>query len=330
MQVCVGSARGSFRILQDPVPVGSAPVAVVAIEADGDDLPEFIVTDAGTDMSAGGVYVMSGEGGGTLESPTVIDEGFRAGDIATGHLNGDQHSDFIVIETGKDAGLRSYIGQGNSTFDQATFTIAEAFQSIALADTTGNGTDEIIALTESPVRLQVWSVDEGMPSLVTEVPALNVTEGSVAAVDIDQDGRIEIIVVPFLFEFAPNLQTTELPLMIYRSTSSGEFVVSELVQPGGAMREVQLVDLDGDSDLDIVGDGLGGFEITMLWNRTVSGCAGDADGDGQVDFDDLGVLLEDWGITVTAACPGPDLDGDTIVSYSDLEVLLDHWGSSCN
>jgi hypothetical protein len=49
-------------------------------------------------------------------------------------------------------------------------------------------------------------------------------------------------------------------------------------------------------------------------------CAGDLDGDGQVDAADLATLLGAWG------GPGADLDGDGSTDASDLAVLLGSWG----
>ena len=49
-------------------------------------------------------------------------------------------------------------------------------------------------------------------------------------------------------------------------------------------------------------------------------CTGDLDFDGLVGFNDLLILLADWGGT------DADLDGDDLVGFNDLLVLLAAWG----
>lgn len=53
-----------------------------------------------------------------------------------------------------------------------------------------------------------------------------------------------------------------------------------------------------------------------------TGCAGDLNGDGQVDGADLGALLSQWGNGGSG-----DLNGDGVVDGGDLGTLLAGWGS---
>lgn len=58
-------------------------------------------------------------------------------------------------------------------------------------------------------------------------------------------------------------------------------------------------------------------------------CPGDATGDGAVDFDDLNLILANWGMPVPPGTSGDlDLDGD--VTFSDLNLVLAEWGDDCN
>ncbi len=60
--------------------------------------------------------------------------------------------------------------------------------------------------------------------------------------------------------------------------------------------------------------------------RTERPCAGDLDGDEDVDLSDLGILLADWGCS--GACAG-DVDGDGDVDLSDLGELLAAYAQPC-
>lgn len=51
----------------------------------------------------------------------------------------------------------------------------------------------------------------------------------------------------------------------------------------------------------------------------------DLTGDGEVDGDDLGVVLGGWG-TASISLLSPDLNGDGAIDIVDLCLLLDHWG----
>ena len=55
-------------------------------------------------------------------------------------------------------------------------------------------------------------------------------------------------------------------------------------------------------------------------------CA-DADGDGEVGFSDLLLVLAQWG-PCPPKCLG-DIDGDGVVSVSDLLQVLRAWGQPC-
>jgi hypothetical protein len=69
------------------------------------------------------------------------------------------------------------------------------------------------------------------------------------------------------------------------------------------------------------GDGLPGTDAGMRF--VVSGTPGDVDGDGDVDFDDLLLLLGAWG-PCEGDCPA-DFDGDGDVGFEDLLALLSNW-----
>ncbi len=57
-----------------------------------------------------------------------------------------------------------------------------------------------------------------------------------------------------------------------------------------------------------------------------SGCTGDTNGDGLVNFTDLNALLDNWSTTG----PEGDVNGSGFVDFADLNLLLDNWGLDCN
>ncbi len=69
------------------------------------------------------------------------------------------------------------------------------------------------------------------------------------------------------------------------------------------------------------GEGLAGGDALVQF-AVVPVCEGDANGDGMVDFDDLNLVLANWG----SAGPDGDVDGSGLVDFDDLNVVLGAWG----
>ena len=63
--------------------------------------------------------------------------------------------------------------------------------------------------------------------------------------------------------------------------------------------------------------------------RDATPCAGDTDGDRDVDLSDLANLLAHFGVLAGAAWADGDFDGDRDVDLSDLAVLLANFGTNC-
>jgi hypothetical protein len=79
------------------------------------------------------------------------------------------------------------------------------------------------------------------------------------------------------------------------------------------------LELDNELGLDNDGDGLYDEDDPDCAET----CPEDIDGDGEVDFNDLLILLASWG-----PCPGcpADIDMDGEVDFNDLLLLLAAWG----
>ncbi len=72
-------------------------------------------------------------------------------------------------------------------------------------------------------------------------------------------------------------------------------------------------------------------EYLLVDLRALAGesCASDANGDGNVDLSDLGIVLANFGVTSGAAHDDGDFDGDGDVDLSDLGILLAAYGLPC-
>jgi hypothetical protein len=59
-------------------------------------------------------------------------------------------------------------------------------------------------------------------------------------------------------------------------------------------------------------------------------CTGDADGDGDVDFDDITAAIANWLAVYTPGSAGPgDANNNGVVNFEDINIILSNWGSAC-
>lgn len=69
-------------------------------------------------------------------------------------------------------------------------------------------------------------------------------------------------------------------------------------------------------------------DAVVAWAPPAAGCPGDADGDGDVDSEDLNSVLASFGDSVPAGESG-DVTGDGQVNSEDLNAVLAAFGSAC-
>lgn len=70
------------------------------------------------------------------------------------------------------------------------------------------------------------------------------------------------------------------------------------------------------------------FDNIALILTELPACPSDIDNSGTVDFNDLNILLDNWGLSPASQADG-DIDGDGTVNFADLNELLDHWAQPC-
>ena len=66
--------------------------------------------------------------------------------------------------------------------------------------------------------------------------------------------------------------------------------------------------------------------VTRL--RIYQRCTADANGDGEIDFIELDMILDAWNTQVSPGTKG-DLDGNGHVNQADLDLVLSLWGEDC-
>ena len=88
---------------------------------------------------------------------------------------------------------------------------------------------------------------------------------------------------------------------------------------------IRRADLDG-SDVEVVVTT--GVDVPRELAVLTPACNGDVNNSGVVDFDDLNLVLSNWGQSV-ARCQAGDATADGQIDFDDLNVVLSNWGLAC-
>src|SRR5450631_701759 len=154
--VLLGNGDGTFRAA---VPYAvSAPSSVVVADVNGDGKPDLVLASQclANNCSNGGVYVLLGNGDGTLQAAVGYSSGgFSGRSAAVADVNGDGKPDLLVANTcisglscnnmPDDGTVGVLLGNGDGTFQTAVTygsgggDIDGLVESVAVADVNGDG-----------------------------------------------------------------------------------------------------------------------------------------------------------------------------------------------
>lgn len=301
-------------------------------DLDGDGRSEIAVGAPGNDAAgagAGRVYVLSGLSGGVLRSYDGTGGGanFGAGVAAAGDLNGDGKQELIVGAHGVDL---AYVYDGASgaayfpgpLLSEAGSTFGQFFVGAA-GDVNADGTPDLYVGDYGASKAYVFSGVSG--ARIYRLSAGGGLGCGRFAGDVDRDGHDDLVVGAYnnstgatsagkAFVYSGR---DGLALRTITSTTTGEQFGFDAVGIG---------DVNGDGGLDFLIGAATGNRAYVIAGTPRPPCAGDIDGDFDVDLSDLGAILSEFGCT--SAC-ATDLTGDGVVDLSDLGIVLAAYGAAC-
>ena len=366
-----GGAAGGTRTFTDGAVVstnGSRPVSFVAMNLNGDSIPDLAIANQGTigtDQGSVTLFITTENAGNASFSaaPTSpISVGSNPVDIAAFDANSDGLSDFVTADS------------GSSTVSiSIRLPAAGTFMPASLINVNGQPVQVEPGGLDNPKDLENLSVIcNGPPSggtggsidiLINRADGsgafhppvslpLSTAPRSITSANLDADGDTDLAIV--VAGTSPG--TTALRVIRNDSTpGSGAVFADQGETPSDQPLLVLNGDVDNDGRRDLVtvnntappppapmeGHGDGELaprsatqSITVLPNTftpVTPPCPADINGDGAINTADLTLLLVRFGQSVTPGSPAAaaDINGDGAVNTSDLTLLLVRFGSSC-
>jgi hypothetical protein len=263
--VLLGNGNGTFQ-LQHNTATADTPLSVAVGDLNGDGHVDLVTAN----FNGNDVSVRLGNGDGTFAS-TPVPLGFP-GKVAVGDLNHDGALD-VVGESGRTVTVT--MGNGDGTFQSPlSLAVPDIATSVALADLTGDGNLDIIALhgdvgatSGATVYVLLGNGDGTFQPAVTFAAGNNPV--AVAVGDLNGDGVPDLVVA----DAGGDRMAGGLSVLL--GNGDGTFQAPQTYLAGAAIPSVALGDLNNDGKLDLAVANYGTYPYT---NSGVSILLGNGDG----------------------------------------------------
>ncbi|MCA9309620.1 MAG: right-handed parallel beta-helix repeat-containing protein [Phycisphaerales bacterium] len=333
------NGAGGFDIAGTLTGDFESPVDVVARDVTGDGRADLVVLaataqDAAALQPGGESIVMTWTNlGGTPATFQLLDRhelGASATALSVEDLDGDGAKD-VVVAAARPGRLMILANTAAGVLSPpVSVMLPHDPEVLRVAALGGPGTHDLLTLSGS-ARSLAWTVhrggllyDAGGEIELSDAP-LDARAG-----DLDEDGDVDLILA-LARPAGPSLE-------VWRNDV--EATGNRLLASGGdgaaaaPTVKVALDDFDGDGRTDVAvfadqdtPEGLAS-PAAVLVNAAPPACPPDVTGDGLIDFDDLNLVLINWGMT-GLPWAGGDADGSGHVDFDDLNMVLLNWGVLC-
>jgi hypothetical protein len=247
------------------VPLGnfaSFPDALHILRFDADEHPDIVVGSP----SSGSIVIFRGAGNGTF-----VEQAFPAGtgpaypsDMATGDLDGDGGVDCAVSASLSANPPRFLLGNGEGELGSPQHFTDQivSLVSVDIGDIGRNGSEDLVLLDINSNAVGVYSnLGGGDFADPIRFPVGTTVEpgGKVRLADLDGDGWLDAAV-------AALLSNPVIPVLL--GDGAGGFLPVVHYPAGLGPSAVTMVDVDGDTDLDLVATCKDVDQVAVLENRS--------------------------------------------------------------
>ncbi len=218
--------------------------------------------------------------------------------MAVADMNGDGIADVVVVATGgQTTGLVSILlGEAGGRFQRVQTVGSPADGTVVVGDFTGDGRPDLVVYGGAATQ-DIWVIPgagDGGYSPPLRTPLTAVGDPFMAAGDLDHDGRLDLVV-----DASELTSNTYDQIAVLVGHGDGGFSAPTFLDLGtylGNPNLFQLVDLNGDGNLDLVfstyfdgaavvlGDGHGGFGMGTWVSPGQVAAVGDVNRDGHPDL----------------------------------------------
>ena len=318
---------------------GAQGIAVNDIDGDGDF---DIFATARNDNEV----VLYTNNGSQSFTKTVIDSDLiQPHDVQCTDLNDDGYMD--VIATGRTSDkVIWYSNDGTQTFTENILDDAvNGAVGFFISDLDEDGDKDLI-IAELDGNKVVWLSNDGSESFTKTTISTITRARDVIAVDIDGDGDIDIV--------ASGDGSAGNEVVWYENDGSENFTVNAIESSIGSANHLQVVDLDGDNDKDVivtsyqdddvlwyVNDGSQSFTKSYIENN-INGASyvkvDDMDGDGDLDVVASGQIADDVifytnsdsGYVLDISLSGTPNGGETLTISPTFGNIYDFAGNAAS
>jgi len=292
LTVLTGSGLGEFTS-NATYRVGQQPSSIAAVDVTGDGKVDLICANGGTNT----LTVLTNSGSGIFFSNATYTVGSEPTRIVAADVNGDARLDLICANYG-------FLGAGN-TLSVLTNTGSGSFvlssspvvgggpRDVAAADVNGDTKIDLITADfggGAGTTLTVLTNNGSGGFTVSSSPIVGSSPTSLAAVDVNGDGRVDLVSAIAFAHW----------LSVLTNNGSGGFALASTRPIGYSPLVVKAADFSDDGAVDLVvindgfdsitvlvNDGLGEFAIASiigvgLWPQSIA--AADFNGDGKADL----------------------------------------------
>ncbi len=245
ISVLFGTGEGDFQP-QVRIPIGSGVIDLVAVDLDQNGAPDLAVT-RGSQVA---ILLNDGLGSFSLATPATV--GSDAFAIVTGDFDEDGLPDLAVANS-SSADVSILLGTGDGLFEpQRRFAAIGNGPTLASADFDGDHHLDLL-VGSGGSNNAVLLTGSGDGNFVAGPPFFYGTTQSIAAADLDGDGRADTIQTDFSFD-----------RVIVRASVAGQgFPFRGGVASVSGPHSVVLSDINRDGRLDVLAGGNGGVSVSL-------------------------------------------------------------------